>query len=346
MSIISPRALLLAVFALILLAGAYAAYWVYAAALLEDGFADWRKARQAQGYTVNHGAVSVTGFPMALRLTAADPAIADPTRGWSWKGRRVSHEIAPWNWYWTRLEFDGPHEAALTVEGRRHHYRGDAESAVFIGRVLPSGGLDKGALDVTRLRIRETGSGAASTFRHLRLRLATVARGNPDLRVTLMVERAHLAAGAALPLGPDIPRLEARGTLHGGAPARYDRAAFDRWRAAGGTIDLEWLKLTWGPLDLEANGTVTLDESMRPLGALTADIRGHNETITVLEKARLLRRRAAATSRIALSLLAKPDKNGTGSVLTVPVTAQEGRLYLGFVQLFLLPPIPFPARSG
>jgi hypothetical protein len=85
---------------------------------------------------------------------------------------------------------------------------------------------------------------------------------------------------------------------------------------------------------------------MRPLGALTADIRGHTETINVLERARLLQRKVAATSRIALSLLAKPDKDGTGSVLTIPVTAQDGRLYLGFVRLLALPPIPFPAPSG
>jgi len=348
MSIISPRALVVAVAGLILLAGAYAGYWFYAAALLEDGFADWRSARQAQGYTVTHGAVSVIGFPTALRLTVADPSIADPRRGWSWRGRRVSHEIAPWNWYWYRLEFEGSHEAALTVDGRRRVYQGEAKSAVFIGRALSSGGIDKGALDVTALRIRESGGDAVSTIKHLRLRLeaAGTPDGRPDMRVALMVARAHLAEGAAFALGSDIARLEAHGTLRGGVPARVDHAAFDRWRAGGGIVDLEWLKLAWGPLDLEAKGTVTLDERMRPLGVLTADIRGHNETIDVLEQARLLRRKAAATSRIALSLLAKPDKDGKGSVLTVPVTAQDGRLYLGFVRLFVLPPIPFPARSG
>lgn len=346
MSIISPRALLVAAIGLILLAGAYAGYWVYAAALLEDGFADWRAARQAQGYTVTHGAVSVTGFPTALRLTVADPAYADSQQGWSWKGRRLSHEIAPWNWYWYRLEFEGPHEASLTVDGRRRVFQGEAESAIFIGRALPSGGLEKGALDVSALRIREPEGNAASTIQQIRLRLDAAPGGKPDLQVTLMVERTHFADGAAFALGPDIARLEAHGTLRGGLPARLDHAAFDLWRAGGGIVDLEWVKLAWGPLDLEAKGTVSLDERMRPVGGLTADIRGHIETIDVLEQARVLRRKAAATSRIALSLLAKPDKNGKGSVLTIPVTAQDGRLYLGFVRLFALPPIPFPARSG
>ncbi len=347
MSIFSLRALLITGAGLILLAGACAGYWFYASAALEDGLAKWRAARQAQGYTITHGAVSVTGFPAALRLQVADPSVADPRRGWSWKGRRLSHEIAPWNWYWYRLEVEGPHDAAVTVDGRRRVYRGNADSAVFIGRVSSSGGMEKGALDVAALRLTESGSDAASTVRHLRLRLdaAEVPAGKSDMNVALVMEHAHLAGEAVFALGPDIARLEAHGTLRGGIPARVDRAAFERWRAGGGIVDLDWLKLSWGPLDLQAKGTVTVDDRMRPVGALNADIRGHNETIDVLEKARLLRRNTAATSRIALSLLAKPDADGNGSVLTIPVTAQDGRLYLGFVRLFALPPIPFPAPS-
>lgn len=346
MSILSPRALLFSAIALALAGAGYAVYWSYAASAIEDGFAAWSEARRAEGYTVAHGGVSVGGFPAALRLNVKEPAIGDPRRGWSWKGRRVGYEMAPWNWRWYRVDFEGPHDAVLTIGGRRRSYVGDSGNAVFIGRMTSGGRMARGALDLSEVSLRDRANGDVMTIGQILMRAdagPSVAGANGDLSVTVLADRIRLTPGMPLALGRDVARVEAKGKLRTGPPARLDRVALDQWRRAGGLVDLDWLKVVWGPLDLRAKGTLTVDRRLRPVGAVTADIRGFNETIDLLERGRVLHRKQAAATRMVLSLLAKPEAAGGPSVLTVPVTAQDGKLYFGFVQLFELPPIPFPA---
>ena len=86
------------------------------------------------------------------------------------------------------------------------------------------------------------------------------------------------------------------------------------------------------------------DERLRPLGAVSAEIRGYGETLTALESAQMVPPRAAAGSRLALDLLSRPDGGGGRRVVTVPVSAQNGALYLGPVRMVRLEPIPFPVR--
>src|SRR3546814_20885801 len=74
------------------------------------------------------------------------------------------------------------------------------------------------------------------------------------------------------------------GALPPGPPSQ----AIEAWRQNGGTVEIPWLNLVWGPLDLRAKGTATLDGRMRPLGALTADIRGYRETLTAFSSAGLV----------------------------------------------------------
>ena len=116
------------------------------------------------------------------------------------------------------------------------------------------------------------------------------------------------------------------------------------WRAAGGTIEVRWLNMVWGALDLRANGTMALDADMRPLGALTADIRGYEEALEAMAEAGMLRRNILPAARVALNLLAKTDESDGRKVLTVPLTAQDGALFLGPIKLSDLPAVITPDR--
>ena len=90
---------------------------------------------------------------------------------------------------------------------------------------------------------------------------------------------------------------------------------------------------------MRANGTVALDQRMRLLGALTADIRGFEEALGALAEAGILRREMLPASRVTLNLLAKTDKSDGRRVLTVPLTAQDGALLVGPIKLAVLPPV-------
>ena len=115
--------------------------------------------------------------------------------------------------------------------------------------------------------------------------------------------------------------------------------SLQRWRESGGTVELKWLHLAWGPIDIKLKGTLALDAQLRPIGALSADIAGFAEAIDALVVAGVVEGDTGRLARAGLGLLAKRPEGGGPPVLSVPMTAQDGRLYLGPIAITELPPV-------
>jgi len=155
-----------------------------------------------------------------------------------------------------------------------------------------------------------------------------------------------LGAPIETPLDRQIQEIAMVFTVKGALPETFLRDAIDAWRRGGGTLDLSHFQINWGKLSLRAKGMLSLDEALRPLGALTADIKGYAETLSALERAHILQRKAVAGTQLALDLLSRRDDGDSRRVVTVLVAAQNGALYFGPVRLLKLAPIPFPVRPG
>lgn len=346
------RPILLGPSLLILLLGVgYPLFWFYVAGQVEDGFLRWRDARNQKGYVVEHGALDVGGFPGAVRLKIAAPAIASTKDGWSVRSFGAVFEIQPWNWRRYRVEATGPHQLTGVVQGRPLQVAAETGSAWFIGRVNSRGRMAEGAANIQDLLVSQPDGDQLSATKHVQAQLRwpddTASSGPPSFDLTVQASDTQLAKKISGPLGPDLRIFRLSGTLNGKPPGKLQRDALDAWRQDGGTIDIRQIALGWGALDMTANGTLALDAALRPLGAFTAEIRGHRAMLSALEQNGKLRRREASAARLALDLLSKPGGNGDGRrVVTVPLTAQKGRLYLGPVRLLKLPPILPPAPSG
>ncbi|MEE9194263.1 MAG: DUF2125 domain-containing protein, partial [Alphaproteobacteria bacterium] len=97
------------------------------------------------------------------------------------------------------------------------------------------------------------------------------------------------------------------------------------------------LKVHWGPLNFSATGTLALDQDLQPLLAMTATITGFNETIDALAAARAIKARDATVAKMLLSLLAKRPGGGGPAELKIPLTVQDGKLFVGPVALMKVP---------
>lgn len=336
---------------IVLLGVGYPIFWFIVAGRVEDGFLRWRDARNQQGYVVEHGALDVGGFPTAVRLKIATPAIASTKDGWSVRSAQAEFEIVPWNWRRFRVEASGPHQLTGIVQGRPLQVAAETGSAWLIGRVNSRGRMVEAVAEVRDLRVNQPDGDQLSTTKHVQAQLRwpdeSAPSGPPSFDLTVQASDTQLAKKITGPLGPDLRTFRLSGTLNGKPPGKLQRDALDAWRQDGGTIDIRHIVLGWGTLDLSANGTLALDAALRPLGAFTTEIRGHRAMLSALEQNGKLRRREASAARLALDLLSKPSGNGDGRrVVTVPLTAQKGRLYLGPVRLLKLPPILPPAPSG
>ena len=331
----------------------YPAYWLYAASIGKELLHDWIDKQRRDGFTVNHGPIETTGFPFLVRIEILAPDASNPAVGLSWRSEKLHLDLQPWDLKRYRLKAFG---------AQKMRYRGQAEEGDFTANTTGIEGVavigDSGTLAALSLVLKDVQITEADQGTLLKTNrvLADIVRPDhppiahtePALEISVAAEKIALAALHAPILGDTIGSIKAKAVFLG--PLNGDTVfdAISEWRRSGGTLEVHWLNMIWGALDLRANGTMALDTRMRPLGALTADIRGYEETLEALAGANLLRRDILPASRVTLNLLAKTSPSDGRRVLTVPITAQEGAFFLGPIKLADLPPLltQSPARPS
>lgn len=314
-----------AVFGSAALASALFLVWLVLAQRVEAEVAAWAEARRAEGYVLAWSRLDVGGFPLRFVVGFADARIAKD--GWSIEAPLLSADLAPWrpdriDLAASRLAVAGPGgglaletaTAALALEGGRAS-RLTVEGAAAIAR---AGAEELGRADKARLVVDRFAPDAPDWRTESLAGQATLWRAQPAARF----------AGRLL---FDEPfDLDLTGAIKG------PLTTFERWRDAGGTTELDRLTLAWGPLKVDGNATVSLDGEMRPLGAGTATLRGVDPTLDRLAARGDVKPGDAAIAKVVLGLMAKPAADGASEV-SVPVTAQDGQLYLGPVPVLKLP---------
>ncbi len=326
------------------LAAAYSAWWWQAASAVERGTLAWIEARRAEGALVEHRGLTVDGYPFRLRATLEAPHLA--TRGVEWTATRLLAEAPPWNH--TRIDLDLPGEQRLLL--------------VPAGQPpleLTARGGGRGSLRLTlagqpvELRLGFADLTARSDGPPVPVAALNVAASQPaeppaahtDTGLTL----ALAASGVSLPEGAlpadsgggqPLGRLVRSAQLSArvlGPPPRPEPASLSAWSRDGGTVELERLTLDWGPLKLAMSGTLALDRQLQPQAALTAELRGAQAVLGVLQGR--LRPAELTLARTMLAMLARPVEPGGEPVLTAPLTVQDRSLYLGPLKIAALPPV-------
>jgi hypothetical protein len=315
---------------------AWTGYWVAAKVWLRGAITDWAAAREAEGFTVGFIEQDITGFPFALEAYFPAPTLGrlDDTEPWVWMPDRIDIALRPWAFDRARIQLPTEQRfSRLDSEGRvwlltLHMASGEA-NVVFSGDALD------------RLDVEARGVAFEAPPGDGRIgRLTAHGRRGPDgaALLTLTLDDITLPPGAGAGLGRGIARLFAEAMASGPLPRTPDAAGLDAWRVAGGAIDVSRLEIDWGPLSVSADGTLALDDALRPLAALTAQIVGFGAALKALAAAGVVKQRDASLATIALNLIAKTDAEGR-RVLIVPVTAQNGILMVGPITIARLAPV-------
>jgi hypothetical protein len=90
---------------------------------------------------------------------------------------------------------------------------------------------------------------------------------------------------------------------------------------------------------MNAEGTVALDAEFRPIGALTAEIEGVDAVIDGFKRLGTLGDMGAEAAKFVLGLMSETRAGDGARVVTLPLTAQDGQLYLGPVPIAPLSPL-------
>ncbi len=318
----------------VLIPAGYTAYWFDVAASVRESIADWAEARRAEGFLVVHGEVAVSGFPGRLIARVEAPAVARPDGkpAWWWRGDRLIAEAAPWAP--TVITVILPRDMGLKY--RRHDDDREVTATLESGTawVTQEGGVAQHiTMEATGIDAM-TPRGPAALVRFD----GEAWRGEGEtIEIVFDARRLILTPDADGPLGREVTTVAAAATVTGALPETSDRAALAAWSKAGGTVELRSLGVEWGGLAIEAEGTMTLDQMLRPQAALTARVAGYGDALDAFATAGAMRAGDASMAKTFLNIMAKTISGRR--VIEVALTAQDGTLYAGPIPLVKLKPV-------
>jgi hypothetical protein len=303
---------------------------------------DWRSDLESMGYTVAAGPPTFGGWPLRLVAHFAAPVVTAPG-GERWEGPADVMGYA-WLWDLDTIAIEGPGRHRLEIEGGPLAI--DLESgALTLG--FGDGQLDRVAVALGASSVTNETSGRSLSLERFGVDVAPLtpgADGRHDIGFSFELERFPLPpelAGAAEMIGPEIALLKFDGRLQGRLSLQPWLEFLATWRDSSGILDLKHIELDWGTLWAKGAGTLTVDDEYRPLGAFSFETLGLPELIGRATEAGVFDQDSGRTLQRALTALASgTDEKGRQRV-KLPLTLQDGSLYLGQIELGELRPWTF-----
>ncbi|MGB0498270.1 MAG: DUF2125 domain-containing protein [Rubricella sp.] len=306
------------------LALGWSAYWWVGAGATRAGVEGWLSARAAEGWVANYDDLTVAGYPNRFDTTLTALDLADPAEGWAWSAPAFQILSLSYDPGQVILAFPGVHtvatpRAAIAIEGQTLR----ASARITLAQEVESLILEADALALT---------GAEGGAVAERLVLASEAQGNLrehrlglDARTVSLTGawRETLDPAGILPEIMQSARLDALATYSDvpGLPALSDRApAFD-------ALDITDLQITWGELDLRAQGSLVADAAGFAEGSVRIRARNWRQMLDAAVAAGLVDAQIASTAEMALGLIA--DLSGDPHTLNADLTFRGGIAALG-----------------
>lgn len=316
----------------------YVAYWLVAADRLRAGLEDWAAQRRAAGDQVDWHSLEVSGFPFRLVATIEQPSLGLPARPErpSWSAERVVAVVQPWNFRHVLVNLDGRHLLSLVdADGERRlgARLGDAWASYLGGA---DGRAELLSFDAKAVEAWDSRQPGHVTADHVEMHGRPSASGSGIVDLAGDAERLVLPESPGNGFGRTVEQVGADLTITGEVPpAGSPPEMVAAWRDGGGTVELRRFSATWDGVRIDGSGTLALDGENRPLGALTARLRGHEKLLDRLAAGGLIAADKLPTAKALLGVLA----GANGGVLSVPVDMQDGKLFLGPVLLARLNPV-------
>lgn len=321
---------------LLLLGAGWTVAWQLIALRVQSTLEAWIDQRRALGERIEHGPMTLGGYPLAITvtarqvhwaredgptlLTAAAPELVASAHVWSplsltlrpSEGARASAAGA-----WGALTGDAREAEAVVALGRRAAERID----------LRLRGLDltgPGGVRLAGIEALEASIDPAPA------RDPAAAPGAVPATLAVTAHAAGVRPAGADRLPFDGPAVVAvRADLRGPVDPTAGLPGLAMWRDAGGVIDVHRLSVSWSPVDLVGDGTLALDAALRPEGAGVAEIRGVAETLDRLVGQGRMKPGQAALLKLAAIAASEPGEEGAAPRLKAPVTVQDGTVRLG-----------------
>lgn len=305
--------------------------YLYVNKLLEIKIAVLEEDLKKKGYQLTYSHKVFSMNPFDFHLTLQDPTFKDSIGLFEWKAEEVRFGLRIWDTYTLRCSFKG--DQTLSILKKSPFPQGvlKFEGTNGLLTLTRDRVLDEVSLDIDRLY-----SLTEDTKKSLGLQALTLKVNNLSNPIHLHVLFKTNITGVEDKFGSVIS-LEGDATLSGYQKPTLPKT-LEEWRDGGGILDVNVLKVSWPPIVAVANGTLTLDNEMYPLGSFSSRIEGYQEALSTMVDLGWVKSKNASAVGFVLDILGKSDETGKKH-LTIPITLQNKKLSIGPASLFKLQPI-------
>jgi hypothetical protein len=331
--------LVIAVPLLLVVCGAYTAFWFVIAGKLEEGLTEWAQSAKAQKLEASWRALRVGGFPLSFHIEFSDAALRDEaiTPPAELHAPLLSGSTRPWNFRAWRLTAPGGLNVAA---GPRAEPVAKLTARAASGAVVVAG--EGGATIWLGLDQARAEAGQQIAARTADFWLILPAHP-PESHTERYGALAADLRGVTLPQLPapfvnPVDEIAFGVEVKGAIPAAPPRQAATAWRDSGGTLELDRLALRWGRIAITGSGTLALDRDLQPIGGFSGAVEGYEDLMAALVAAGRMRPGDARLARVALAMLAKVGPDGRPEIAT-SFTIQNGEMFLGPAKLGPAPKI-------
>jgi len=330
----STRLALAIIGVLLVIAGGYTGYWFIIAGQIEHGIIAWAQSARADKIEISWQKLRITGFPETFRIELAAASLRDDALTPSPELRipAVSATARPWDFADWQLAAREGFDADIAAGHRHAAAKLSVQTADGVVSIAREGGwtlwlkVRNASLEaLSRILVNSADGWVIAPTGPARQ------HGEPLLMLAVSARQVTLPVGIE-PFGDVIDEFDLGATVRGAIPNGRLPEAIAAWRDAGGTIELDNLRLRWGPIDATASGTMALDQELQPIGAFSGGIEGYDQILTMLVQRGQLRADDASLARIALDMLAKARADGKPEIRTA-FTIRNGQMFLGPARL-------------
>lgn len=343
--------------------GLYTTYWFVAATQLRQQIETFAAKADPNEIIVKWQDLGISGFPYRIAVGFDAPEVRAPEapENWHWQASGLEADFLPYNLRHVVLKVDGEQRLSYSdVRGRaplRHLVRAKAEGtwASYVDvKGEPFGRL---AIDIDQLVASHDGDefedlatgtsgerlSAARLQLHLRPADIEGITPTPTRSYDLALQGDDMMIAAAGPtkvLGTSITLIAAQARLQD-VPRKSHTSLVELsrdWLQQGGRLTVSDLRIKWGPLDLWAQGEVTLDDQARPQGRFDAEITDYAKLLDALVNAGIVRQKDAKLAQLGLGFVSQLQGK-TGGRISVPIQLNDGKLFLGPLVVAHLDPV-------
>ena len=325
----SSRAIQLLIVAgslLVVIFGGYTVFWYLSVNGIQKGLERWAHDHREKGSQISLGHPTISGFPFVVRIHFEKVDLAGRKNSWRWIAPQIVARARPWNPNMISIKAPGMH----TVNGFKNTriFQLEEANAHF---QLRSGKLKTGVIRLAGIKLTSPDSPRVKA-QSLVVEIKTDAKvrtktniSQNNIALTIDIRDLSIPKAWGLGLRDEISRLFVNALVIGDVRFGDELpGALNRWREGGGSVDINNLGLDWEPLSLRANGTLALDKTLQPQGAMSVVIEGLEPTLHALIEAGVIDARTAFAAKFANRTFSIG-----GSIVRLPLSVQKQRLYIG-----------------